>query len=357
MLLNKRITRTFLSLILCLFLSTNLCFAATKISKKDIPNYQTDMGKALEKIVNGKNTLNNKTYKDYMNDLYQQDFTWYKTVYLPDKNQMKRNADYVDIIMAHSGALQSLSECFWQDIEPVIIKYNLKMDERYNYFDYLYQYYLKPYNIDLADEFMTLVKSVQPNQYKLLELRTEIVNYSRAYEEKKAENFYNKFVVPKIPSVSSVNLADDWLWKNNKFRTDLIYNSRPRIVQIFSDSFLADCSYDAYDAGYKTFLVKDKDSYKLDINDNFVPILPLKFTGQYYSYTTILGQRKRVPIFTVYIAKAISLPKITENFYFATKPNFNDDLTSNSDIYIGPITLFNSSWKFAPMNMERVWKN
>lgn len=341
-------------LLLVLFININLCFAATKIPKKVIPNYQTDMEKALEKIITGKNAPNDKTYKDYMDDLYQQDYTWYKTVYLPNKNQMKRNSDYTDIIMKHSSELQAFSEYFWKDIEPVIIQYNLKMDERSNYFEYLYQHYLKPYNIALADEFMELVNSVQPNQYKLLELRTEVVNYSRAYEEKKAENFYNKFVVPKIPSVSSVNLADDWLWKNNKFRTDLIYYSRPRIVQVFSDSFLADCSYDTYDAGYKTFLVKDKESYKLDINDNFVPILPLKFTGQYYSYTTILGQKKRVPVFTVYIAKAISLPQITENFYFAAKPNFNDDL---KNIYMGPITLFNSSWKFAPLNMERVWKN
>lgn len=286
--------------------------------------------------------------------------------FVKDKNNMKQNYDFVNCL---NNVIADLQTSEFNLYFKLLNKTNEFLETQISLpgtddESILYEAvipYLKKNRINRKILMDFLYNTNEKYKY-VKQVRDEIQEYSIAYEKQKSENFYNNYVEPKLNKAKPIDIYDDYTWRVTGFSVNEIYLSLPRIIQIFQESFLADVSTSYYDTGLKTILIKDKASYKLDSDDRFELPLALKFTGQYYSYRTIRGDKKTVPIFRLATYNEIKqkfgkAPTIGEPFYFAGKVDYNILFEEQiRKIYNRPIRLVNMTYKFAPFNTFRIWK-
>lgn len=345
-------------LFLCIQLSSFAADEIYKIPRKERKQYVAD----IEKIINDK-------YDDSVKDIQlktQPIENIYKT-FIDNENNMKVNKQLVDKLDVIYSEFDTAEFYLYSEIIDKTNKYvnyqlNIPATDYTGTLKYFIYPYLNKYKVN-TEKLDNLSEITAKKSNAINKIKNEIIDFSTDYENKKVDKFYNKYIVPKESQLNVVEIWHDYLWKERAFKTNVLYWARPNIIQTFNDGFLADASIDSYDAGYKTYLIEDKDSYKLDVNDNFERPFIIVFTGRYFPYITVLGQKKNVPVFRLFTendlkAKISNPPKFNETLYFITKPDYTEYLKKQSErLLIRPITLFNNSYYYVPNNMYRVWKN
>lgn len=305
--------RKVIILLLVLLMGINASYSATKLPKEKQEIFRTDMAKILNHIVNDKFCRGNLTAKEYILKMYSDDLRAYQE-FLTDKNNMKKNYELAERYMSHSGSLQEFDHVFYDDIIELLETYQLSGQ--------FPEYYLKKYKVPYTKEFNELVDMVYPYQTKILNFRKEVVDYSKKYENTKAQNFYIKNIASK-----STNL-DDFLGFNinPKLNTTTLYYSQSEVIQILPGGCLAQTMA----GGGKLIYIQTNGYNSLHTGDLFMPYIPLKFTGQYKTYTTLYGNKNTVPIFREVLPaefkKNMVYPKIGEQFYFIEKPEWTSSL-------------------------------
>lgn len=316
----------------------NLCFAATKLTKEQVPEFKQIAEQVLNKINNEPVADGKKTYKQYIIDMYKEDCALYND-FLANKNIMKRNNDYVEKFMQNSATIDTLADCINEDLSPLFVKYRFISNEiensGTNNFEFLYRNYFKKYKIQGYEEFKELFALANNTQNTVLDLRQEIIKYSKTYEAIKAQNFYKNNIMSKMEDLSTV------LLQNFPLNTDKIYLGKMRVIYVYPNGFLADVGSEAF---YNPVIlyVQSSLSKKLAYGDYFDPFIPLKFTGQYKTYTTMANSKNTVPIFREMSLSEYrnSIPKIKETFYFIPKPEYKIEIDSIQLVneYIGAKT-------------------
>lgn len=321
-----------LLLFLIVILNANLCFAATKIPRSQVKEYKKDMTQVLNSILDDKDR-ESLTYREYFTKVYDDELNWYENIFIPDKNNMKRNYEFNNTINSKLGKINDIIITQWyEQFKPVITKYNLEICSECDYNEYIIKYYLKKYQIPRTKEFVKLKEDSRIYVISICQVRDKIFNYSQEYETKKAENFYNKSVAPKLNSNSPLNIMV-YLTQVGKFDTNQLYYGNPKVMQIVQGGFLADFAPYDYSNYINTIVfVKASDAHKLKHGDYFEPYLPLKFTGQYYTYRTMVGERKTVPVFNIALKtnKNVNIPEMGDKFYFIEKPNWKKQIKDYS---------------------------
>ena len=330
----KKIICSFLCLFICVTLS---CEAKPyKFPKEQRKQYKIEIEQKLD--------IEKEKAKQEADKIYNQAFNLYQ-VFNRDKNHMKRNYEYFKKIESLTNEFNTIEFNIYLSLIDITEKYTPVKNQlpATGYAGEL-GYFIHPYfdknkvNYDKLDEIISYNASTLR---KIDSFRWEIYKYSHEYETKKINNFYEKNIAPKIkeePGDLAILFQAKVPLKTNEY-----YWCRPQIVQIFEDGFLANV---APAATYfeSVIFVQDPDSNKLLPDDCFSPYLPLKFTGRYFQYRTILGEHKTVPIFNVFIPaneKKQALPQIKETFYFAQKPIYKD-IQQSMFWYINHITVFHN---------------
>ena len=180
--------------------------------------------------------------------------------------------------------------------------------------------YLEKYKISNYDKLVAISKYAGKKQTSVEQIRQEIYDYSVEYETKKAENF-SKNLQNKL-----INL-DTILFTNNPqvLKKNTIYITNAQIFQMLQGGFLAKT---LAGKSQMIFIISDGTS-KVHSDDIFLPFIPIKYTGNFTTYTTIRGDKNSVPVFTEVLPaeykKIVAVPQ-TENFYFVDKPQFKSTL-------------------------------
>ncbi len=318
-------------LFLVLILNVNLCWAATKISRSQIKEYKKDMTQVLNSILDDKN-MEGLTYREYFTKVYDDELNWYENVFIPDKNNMKRNYEFNMGINSKLGKINDVVITQWYEyFKPVIIKYNLEICSNCDYNQYIIKYYLKKHRIPRTEELIKLKEDSRIYVISICQVRDKILGYSQEYETQKISNFYNKSIVPILNKHNPLNIMM-YLTQVRNFDKSQLYYGNPKVIQILNGGFLAD--FDSFAPSYynTVIFVKAQDAYKLKYGDYFDPYLPLKFTGQYYTYRTLSGEKRTVPIFIIALSsnKNINIPEMADKFYFIEKPNWKDTIKNYS---------------------------
>lgn len=305
-------------------LSAQYCFAESTIPKELRKQYKADMAQAINKILDGKN-IEGLTYREYFTKAYSDDVNWYNNVFLKNKNQMKRNYEFNTKVYSQLGEInENLMTKSFDILKPVIDKYNLELCNNCNAEEYIYINYLKKYRIPRAKEYKKFVTDSGKYVIAITEINDIVCNYSVEYEKQKAENFYNNVVKTKIDA-NQPYWVQPYL-EQNPWDTKTRYAGKATVIQILRGGFLVDflpSGYNPYPSFNTVAFVKANDAYKLKYGDTFYPYLPFKFTGQYYTYRTYLGERKSVPVFIVAMKqKPVNLPQMGDTFYFIDKPSW-----------------------------------
>ena len=316
-----------------------------KVPKENRKQYQAEMNKVIDNdIITIRKKVDEANAK--AKNIYQ--------AFLQDKNQMKRNYDFYNQLDNLGLEIGSVEFDLYLNLIKTTGKY-LDIKNTVPATDYagtlsdFIRPYMKKNKIDCAK----IDKQIEYNRIKRQEIdniRIKIYNYSLQYEETKAKNFYEKNVEPKVNNTQPQALMNT-IMSFQPFRTNVFYYGNPVVIQIFQDGFLADLA-PGQDQFQSVIFVQDRNSSRLLRGDYFDPFLPVKFTGRYFTYTNIYGERRVVPIFNVYLPtyKKQSLPQIKETFYFAAKPHW-DGSALNNHWAIDHISLLNerrlyySRWK------------
>lgn len=310
---------------ICVALSCIQCNATSlKIPKEHKKQYQAE----IYEVINTNIGINRKKVDAASikaRNIYQ--------AFLKDKNQMKRNFDFCNELKDLIGEISTAEFYLYLNLINTTDKY-ISIKNLMPATDYAgtLSDFIRPYMKKNKIDCTKIDEQIAYNQTKaqeIIDIKVKIYTYSRKYEETKAQNFYTKNIVPKLSMEEPENLINVFRLKAplevNKF-----YWCNPQIIQIFSQGFLADVAPGSY---FDTVIfVQDSNSNKLLLGDTFFICLPLKFTGKYLQYTTILGEYKNVPIFNVFIPAQVKkqiLPQIKENFYFIQKPIYTDTQQSS----------------------------
>jgi len=322
----RKIMKKILVLVLTLALNMNLCFATTKLTREQVPEFKNMAQHLLNKINNKPVTANKKTYKQYIIDMYKEDCALYND-FLANKNIMKRNNEYVEKFMQNSATIDTLADSIYKELNPILNKYGFIEEDiakqGANTFEYLYRNYFKKYKIQGYEEFKELFALANNTQNTILDLRQAIIQYSKSYETSKAQNFYKNNIMSKVEDLPTV------LLQNFPLNVNKIYLGRMKVIHIYSNGFLADVGPNML-YNRPVLYVQSNQSQKLVLGDSFFPFMPLKFTGQYKTYTTMANTRNTVPIFREMSLSEYrnSIPKIQEPFYFTDKPQYDIDISS-----------------------------
>ena len=318
-----------------------LCYASVQIPKEKSKQYQIEMTKTVQNINTGLNTLDNKTYRNYILDLFSEDYKLYLD-FQKDKNHMKRNFDYMNKFSQDASSLNGIGTAILEDLLLTLKNYIdidavLEANSNTNYFDFITTNYLKKYRIKGAQDFIATIQMIQPYQMKLMDLSNEIRDYSIEYENAKKLNYIKKY------DKKFVDL-DDYLMFNsfNGLKQGTIYFTKAKIFQILNNSVLASTYY----GSGKSILIQTNKAQELAYGDLFLPFLPVRFTGQYYTYTTLTGMRNTVPVFKEILPaeykKLSKIPPISDKFYFINpslemKPFFiglqNENITPRDRLF------------------------
>lgn len=311
----KKIICSFLCLFICVTLS---CEAKPyKFPKEQRKQYKIEIEQKLD--------IEKEKAKQEADKIYNQAFSLYQ-VFNQDKNHMKRNYEYFKKIESLTNEFNTIEFNIYLSLIDITEKYTPVKNQlpATGYAGEL-GYFIHPYfdknkvNYNKLDEIISYNASTLR---KIDSFRWEIYKYSHEYETKKINNFYNNVVVPYLETAEPVHLKDIQI-KEKQFKTNVFYYGFVTVFQILPQGFLAD-SAPGQIYFNSIIYVEDKDSYKLLNGDNFNPFLPLKFTGRYFDYVTIFGEKRRVPVFKVFLPtyQNISIPKIAEPLYFAEKPEW-----------------------------------
>ncbi|HIT91685.1 MAG TPA: hypothetical protein IAD11_02035, partial [Candidatus Stercorousia faecigallinarum] len=119
-------------------------------------------------------------------------------------------------------------------------------------------------------------------------IKQSIYDYSVEYETAKNQNYLNKF------KNRIGHLDDNILFQQTgELNKSIIYTTRAQVFQILSNGVLASTA-----TGHgATIYIQTSKAHDLAYGDIFLPCIPLRFTGQYYIYTTLTGMKNRVPMF------------------------------------------------------------
>ncbi len=302
----------FLLIVIC---CNNLCYAKTKISKKQLPQYRQDMTAIVEKIAQDKNYIENKSILEYIASINSKTLQLQKNFYT-NKNDMRKNKMYIDTLHQYDKDLSSLLHNIHEDFNNVVSKYSLEISG--DYFTCLEQNYLVKYTIPNARILSDIVISKNQCQSLIRELVDEIQEYSIAYETQKVKNFKNKYVTNKI-----FDLDDKLAFQGiGALKTNTLYVAKLKVFQILQNGFLA---YTYFGDGNIIFVQTNLNN-RLEPGDMFVPHLFLKHNGKMYSYRSLLGSYNSVPVFTIVdkneFYKMTNIPTIAEEFYFVEKPQW-----------------------------------
>ncbi len=272
---------------------------------------------------------------------------WYlkaNTIYaqfLKDKNQMKRNYDFVTTLTLYEEDIASPEFDLYSKLIDITKKYDIFIEDKIpatgfagTLYDFLIPYFKKnSVNYTKLDE---LSDDIAIKAEKIEKFKTDIYDYSRKYEETKIDNFYKNVISPRLEATKLTNLHYILMY-NAAPKTGVLYFAKAQVNQIISGGFLADLNPDQ-DNYNSVIFVKDNNSNKLLMGDVFDPYLPLKFTGQYFYYVNYYGEKRKAPIMIVSFPSCASktLPQIGETFYFAEKPHYsyNNENYCISNIYV-----------------------
>ena len=238
--------------------------------------------------------INNDTIqvKKNVDKIYKSSMQIYNT-FLKNKNQMKINNDYVNqldnMIDEVSGANFYLYIKLIDTTDKYIsVKNNVPTtDFAGSLHTYIYPYLKKNKieNIDKLDELFSYIAFISK---EIENIKQSIYDYSVEYETTKNQNYLNKF------KKRIGHLDDDILFQQTgELNKNIIYTTRAQVFQILSNGVLAST---ATGQG-ATIYIQTSKAQDLVYGDVFLPCIPLRFTGQYYTYTTITGIRNYVPIF------------------------------------------------------------
>lgn len=327
--MKKFITILVLSAVLCV----NPCFAkAHKFVRAEQEAYINEVETLLANEI-GKS-------KEEVNIWYLKANTIYAQ-FLKNKNQMKRNNDFVITLTLYEEDITSPEFDLYKKLIDITKKYDASLENEIPATDYAGSLYdiLIPYfkknnvNYDKLDE---LSNDIVVKTRKIEQFKTDIYDYSRKYEETKIDNFYNNVISPRLEATKLTNLFYILMY-NARPQTGVTYFANAQVNQILSGGFLADLNpnQDNYNS---VIFVKDSNSGKLLMGDVFYPFLPLKFTGQYFYYKNYYGESRKVPIMIVSFPSCTNntLPQIGETFYFTEKPHYsyNNENYCIKNIYV-----------------------
>ena len=297
----------------------------TKIPSDKRKQFKVDMSEVLNDVVYT-NKINGKTYEASILEMYDNNYKLYQN-FLINKNNMKQNKIYVDKMNQSIGGLCYFYDYFYNDFVPIIQKYSLQVDDEEDYFNYIMTYYLKKYKINNTNEFLTLYEMIPTYRKKISIFRDEIENYSKLYEQTKAENFHKNVVNKKNVVEDLDNKLLNIRINNEKqynFSKNKIYVSKAKIFQILDGAILAN---DAYNTA--VLYIQTNSANSLHYNDQFIPYIPLKYIG-ISQYKTIFGETKTMIKFREVLPNEFKqnakLPQIQEPFYFIKKPSWENIL-------------------------------
>lgn len=327
--MKKIIVVSFVLMSLCI----NSCYANAQkfpngLNKAYAYEVETFISNELDKSIEEANTLYLKA-----NTIYAQ--------FLKNKNQMKQNKDFITTLGLYEEDISSPEFELYKRLLELTQKYDSNVINEVPATDFagaLYDFlvpYFKKNNVKYSklDELSTFIAI---KAEKIEDFKKEIYNYSYSYEQNKVYNFYNKVILPKLESTKLTNLFYIIMY-NERPKVGVHYFAKPQVIQVLSGGFLADLN--PYQAQYNSVIyVKDSNSSKLMAGDVFDPFLPMKFTGQYFTYRNMYGERRQVPIMVVAFPACANntLPQIGEQFYFTEKPHYsynNEDYCTKS-IYV-----------------------
>lgn len=318
-------------LLLLISFCANSCFAvAYKFSKDIQQKYSNEINSIiLSETIKKKNEANEVLQK--AQGIYN--------AFLQNKNQMKLNNDYII----------QLSECEMMAETPEFELYLQIIDATEKYADIENEIPATDYAGALADFIFPYLKKNKVSHFKdllvfssdiatiisqITEYKTIISEYSHKYEKAKIENFYNKTILPRLEATKLTNLFYVFMY-NESPKVGVHYFAKPEVIQILTNGFLADLGASYYNS---VIYVKDNNSKKLWVGDVFDPFIPLKFTGQYFYYTNLFGERRKAPIMVIAFPSCTNktLPQIGETFYFEEKPHYsyNNSNYCSKDIYV-----------------------
>lgn len=343
-----------LILLLCIPLSSFANSELYKISRKEKKQYIIE----IEKIINDK-------YDDVISDIENKTKpieNIYKT-FISNKNDMKLNKSLIEKLDIIYSDFDSAEFYLYLSIinktnEYVANKLTIPSTDYTGTLKYFIYPYLNKYKVN-TEKLDNLSEITAKKSNAINKIKNEIIDFSTDYENKKVDKFYDKYISPKISQLEVKELWQDYLWQSNSFKTNELYWVKPNIIQTFSDSFLANAQSYYYDS---TFLLLDKESYKLDPEDVFERPFVVLFTGQYFSYTTTLGRKMKVPTFRLLTENDLKIrttnpPKFNDTLYFISKPDYTQQLKEKSNgLLIRPIYLYNNRYYHNSQNMIRIWK-
>lgn len=178
--------RKLLILILCL-LSFNICaFALPEIPSKQLPQFKIDAQNVLDTINSKPTCVGNKTYRQYIINLYNQDYKLYQD-FKKNPFDKEKNSKTADLFLEHSSSLDGLADGLLDDMDILFTKYsstinyeNVNQIKSGNTFDFLYQLF-KKYNISGYQEFKELLSLSNEIQDSILNWREEVRKYVLSY--------------------------------------------------------------------------------------------------------------------------------------------------------------------------------
>lgn len=316
--------KRFILICLLLNLSGNIVFAGIiEIPKEKRAEYKIAIEKIIaDEVPKAKIEIDktyNSAYKEYQ-------------IFLQDKNQMKRNSQYIIDLEGYSKGTESPEYYLYLKLIDKTGEY-VNMREKVPNTDFIVDLaeciypYLKKYKISNTNELVDLSNYGEARAKAIDAFHKEIYDYSLKYEENKANNFYEMHVANK-----SIDLDNTLSFRGySALKTNVIYISKINVLQILDNGFLGI----TYAGQGKTIYVLTNSSYRLSHGDILIPYLPVKYTGRYYTYKNLYGEYLKVPMFTEVLPleykKSMAYIKIGEPFYFAEKPEWSSTL---QEVYI-----------------------
>ena len=136
------------------------------IPDKDVKQYKIDINNNLQHILHDKITYDNKTLMQMLIN-FDKDSTQIYKKYLKNKNNKKQNIIYIQKLEEMRGTISLYPEVITEELKNIINKYDLNLVPGAECDILIYKYYIKKYNIAIAQEFKTLLITKQIVFFKI----------------------------------------------------------------------------------------------------------------------------------------------------------------------------------------------
>lgn len=344
---------------------------ALTVPKSQKLEFIADLNNAMDKILKQKPKIANTTAHTYLEYITLEDanFTKHYENFLNSPNNMKSNAKIVENLQFYTSLSSGLFNAYLMPFLEISDKYNLNWESaieccNFEYENctaednaiwsiqtlaYIEKNYLLKYKVKGIQDLHALIRYTAQVHDNFENWGEEIKTYSINFEKDKVANFYAKYI-QKLEHRPPI--TDIFLYKGDIPR-DVVFFSNPMVIQILPNGFLANVGNDNF---YNAIIfVQANDAHLLDYGDYFDPYLPLQFTGRYYTYQTIVGTYKRVPIFKIVLGQPNKIPNYKEPLYFIQKPDYNY-LNENDRYFPEHINLINEQNIYKYGDLYRKWR-